>query len=186
MCLGLILDIIFFIIDIIIPIWNSYNSGKISAYRKGLGKLLYTLGGFLPMSYVLSLIIAIVLGILGYISVSTAVFILSFSDLVFGLEIIVWGVIATYLSAMSTARGGGWKAGIVTAYNAFATIFDAWAYISSFFSNLRDARKAIDSSDFSVIDVIIIFVAALGVGFLITYSAYKEGLKSTRTRHFYY
>lgn len=185
MCIGLLLDIIFFIIDIIIPIWNSYNSGKISAYRKGLGKLLYALGGFLPMSYVLSLIIAIVLGIFGYISVSTTVFILSFSGLVFGLEIIIWGVIATYLSAVSTVGGRDWKAGLITGYNAFATIFDAWAYISSFFSNLRDARKAIDSSDFSVIDVIIIFAVALGVGFIITYAAYKEGLKSARIRYWY-
>jgi len=46
--LGLILAIIFIIIDIVFSIWNSYNAGKIYAYRKGLGGVVYTLGGFLP------------------------------------------------------------------------------------------------------------------------------------------
>ncbi|WP_204265153.1 hypothetical protein, partial [Klebsiella aerogenes] len=44
---GLILTIIFLVIDIAISIWNSYKAGKIYAYRKGLGGVVYTLGGFL-------------------------------------------------------------------------------------------------------------------------------------------
>jgi hypothetical protein len=105
--------------------------------------------------------------------------------LVFGLEIIIWGVIATYTSLVATVRGRDWRAGLITAYNAFATIFDAWEYISSFFSNLKTARRAIDSSDFSIIDVVLVLITGLAIGFILTYTAYKEGYKAARTRYWY-
>ncbi|AWR95048.1 hypothetical protein [Acidianus brierleyi] len=185
MNLGLLLDIIFLIIDIAIALWNSYNAGKISAYRKGLGRLFYTLGGFLPMGYVAVIILTFILGYFGYISISSAVFLFSFSFLVFGLEIIIWGVIATYTTLVTAVKYRDWKAGLITAYNAFATIFDAWDYISGFFSNLRNVRKAIDSSDFSIIDVILILITGLAIGFIVTYTAYKEGYKAAKTRYWY-
>jgi hypothetical protein len=185
MNLGLILDIIFLIVDVLISLWNSYNAGKISNYRKGLGRLFYTLGGFLPMGYIATIILSFVLGYFGYISISTAIFLFSFSYLVFGLEIIIWGVIATYTSLVATVRGRDWRAGLITAYNAFATIFDAWEYISSFFSNLKTARRAIDSSDFSIIDVVLVLITGLAIGFILTYTAYKEGYKAARTRYWY-
>ncbi|WP_048100574.1 hypothetical protein [Candidatus Acidianus copahuensis] len=178
MDLGLILGIIFLAVDVVISIWNSYNAGEISRSRKGLGITFYTLGGFLPMSYVLAIVLTLVLAYLGYLSLSTSIFLLSFSYLVFGLEIIIWGIIATVSSLITTMGTRSWKAGIITAYDAFATIFDAWEYITTFFSNVRSARKAIDSSDFSIIDVLLILITALGAAFIITYAAYKEGYKA--------
>ncbi|AWR97834.1 hypothetical protein DFR86_09965 [Acidianus sulfidivorans JP7] len=185
MNLFLLLDIIFLIVDIFISIWNSYNSGKIAGYRRTLGRVFYVLGGFLPMSYVFIIVITFILSYFGYVSFSSALFLLAGSYLFFGFAIIIWGVIATYYSFVSTVKNRSWLSGFITVYDAFATIFDAWDYITSFFSNVRAARKAIDSSDFSIIDVVIIIVTGLAVGFLVSYAAFKEGLKSVRTRSWY-
>ncbi|MBB5253785.1 hypothetical protein [Sulfurisphaera ohwakuensis] len=175
---GLILTIIFLVIDIIISIWNSYNAGKIYAYRKGLGGVVYTLGGFLPISYVFVIIVTVIFAYLGYLSFSDVVFLLSFSFLFFGLAIVMWGVIATTFSFIATVKGKDWKAGLITVYNAFATIFDAYEYITGFLSAWKSVRRAIDSSDFSIIDVIAVIAIAVGIGFVISYVAFKEGLKS--------
>ncbi|BFH72273.1 hypothetical protein SJAV_02170 [Sulfurisphaera javensis] len=178
--LGLILAILFIVIDVVISIWNSYNSGKIFAYRKGIGELTYVLGGFLPMSYIIALILTIILAELGYLSFSDTVFLLSFSFLFFGLAIVMWGVIATTFSAIATVKGRDWKAGLITVWNAFATIWDAYDYITGFLSAWKSIRRAIDSSDFSILDVIAVIALAIGIGFVITYVAFKEGVKSER------
>ncbi|MEJ2770976.1 MULTISPECIES: hypothetical protein [unclassified Stygiolobus] len=178
MDIGLIIGILILIFDFAISIWNSYNAGKISSYRKGLGTLVFFLGGFLPVSYVIATIITFILAYLGYISISTTTFILGFDFLFFGLAIIMWGVIATTLSVVATVRGRSWTAGIISVYNAFATIADAWEYIAGFLSAWKSIRRAVDSSDFSIIDVIAILAIALGIGYVISYVAYKEGLKS--------
>ncbi|ARM76618.1 hypothetical protein [Acidianus manzaensis] len=185
MNITLLLDIIFLIIDIFISIWNSYNAGKIAGYRRTLGRIFYVLGGFLPMSYVFIIVITFILAYLGYISIASAVFLLAGSYLFFGLAIIFWGVIATYYSFVSTVKNRNWLSGFITIYDAFATIFDAWEYITSFFSNVKAARKAIDSSDFSIIDVIIVIGFGLAIGFIVTYAVFKEGLKSVRSRSWY-
>lgn len=186
MNLGLLIAIIFLVIDILISIWNSYNSGKIYGYKRGIGRVFYALGGFLPMGYVFVIVLTFVFAYLGFLSFSTAIFLLAGSYLFFGLAIIMWGVIATYFSLIATIRGRSWTAGLVTVYDAFATILDAWGYITSFFSNLRIARRAVDSADFSIIDVILVIGVALAVGFVITYAAFREGVKSVRSRAWYY
>jgi len=92
----------------------------------------------------------------------------------------VWGVIATTFSFIATVKGRDWKAGLITVYNAFATIFDAYEYITGFLSAWKSVRRAIDSSDFSIIDVIAVIAIAVGIGFVISYVAFKEGLRSER------
>jgi hypothetical protein len=180
MGLLLILGIIVLVVDFVFSMWNSYNAGRISAVRPVTGKLFYALGGFLPMGYVLAIVITFIVSYLGYISYSSAVFLLSFSFLFFGLAFIVWGVMATYVTARTAVRGGGWLAWLVTIYDAFATIWDAWDYISGFFSNVRSLRRAIDSSDFSLIDVVLVLATAFAAAFLVTYAAYREGRKAGR------
>ncbi len=185
MNLSLILGVIILVVDFLFSMWNSYNAGRISAWRPVAGKVFYALGGFLPTGYVLAIVITFVLGYFGYVSLSTAVFLLSFSFLFFGLAIVVWGVMATYVTAMTAVRGGGWLSWLVTIWDALATIWDAWSYITGFFSAARNLRKAIDSSDFSVIDVVLVLVTALAAAFIVTYAAYKEGRKAGRVRYFY-
>ena len=178
--LGLILAIIFIVIDIIFSIWNSYNAGKIFAYRRGLGGVVYTLGGFLPMSYVFTIIIAAIFAYLGYLSFADVSFLLGFSFLFFGLAIVMWGVIATAFSFIATVKGRSWTSGLITVWNAFATIWDAYSYITGFLSAWKSVRRAIDSSDFSVLDVIAVIALAVGIGFVISYTAFREGIKSER------
>ena len=176
--LGLIFAIIFIILDIVFSIWNSYNSGKIYAHRKGLGGVVYTLGGFLPMSYAFTIIITVILAYLGYLSPINISFTLGFSFLFFGLAIVMWGVIATAFSFIATVKGRSWTAGLITIWNAFATIWDAYTYITGFLSAWKSVRRAIDSSDFSILDIIAIIVIATGIGFVVSYTAFKEGIKS--------
>jgi len=178
--LGLILVLLFIVIDIIFSIWNSYNAGKIYAYRRGLGSVTYTLGGFLPMSYVFTIVVSAIFAYLGYLSFADLSFLLSFSFLFFGLAIVMWGVIATAFSFIATVKGRNWTAGLVTVWNAFATIWDAYSYITGFLSAWKSIRRAIDSSDFSVLDVIAVIALAVGIGFIISYTAFKEGIKNER------
>lgn len=180
--LELLIIVLFTIIGIVFSIWNSYNAGKIYAYRKGLGIVVYTLGGFLPISYIISIILAIILSSLNYISTADTTFLLSFSFLFFGLAIVMWGVIATTLSAIATMKGRSWKAGLVTAYNAFATIWDALDYISNFMSALGSMMKSSKSNNFSIVIVIAVLAIAIGIGLIISYVAFKEGLKSEKRR----
>ncbi len=183
--LGEIIFFIFIVLDFVFSMWNSYNAGQIFPARRSLGGLLYFFGGFLPMGYVVSIIVSFALGYLGYISLSTFVFLYSFDFLFFGLSFIIWGVIATITSIMAFRGSHSWVAGILAGYDAFATIFDAWSYITDFMSSWKDIRRAIDSSDFSILDVIVIVAAALGIGFVISYVAFKEGQKSSRISYYW-
>ncbi|MCG3109573.1 hypothetical protein L3N51_01868 [Metallosphaera sp. J1] len=180
MNLGLIISIIFIVIDILISLWNSYNAGQTYRARRTLGAIFYFFGGFLPMGYMVLLTLTLILGYLGYLSFSTFTFLFSFSFLFFGLTFIIWGIIATVTSAMAFSRTHSWTSGFITIYDAVATVFDAWEYVSGFFSAWKSVRRSIDSSDFSVVDVIAIAALALAIGFLITYVAFKEGMKNSR------
>ncbi len=180
-----IISFIFIALDFVFAIWNSYNAGQVFPARRALGGLLYFFGGFLPVAYVVSIIISYILGYLGYLSFSTFLFIYSFDFLFFGLTFIIWGIIATITTIMSFRGSHSWVAGLVAGYDAFATIFDAWTYISDFMSSWRDIRRAIDSSDFSILDVIAIVAAAIGIGFVISYAVFKEGQKSSRISYYW-
>jgi len=132
------------------------------------------------MSYIISIILAIILSYMNYISSADTTFLLSFSFLFFGLAIVMWGVIATTLSAITTIKGRSWKAGFVTIYNAFATIWDAFDYISNFLSALNSMMKSSKSNNFSIVVVIALLAIAIGIGFVISYTAFKQALKTER------
>jgi hypothetical protein len=183
--LGEIIYFLFIVLDLVFSIWNSYNAGQIFPTRRGIGELFYIFGGLLPMSYVASAIVSFFLGYLGYISLSTFYFILSFNFLFFGLTFIIWGIIATLTSIMAFRGSHNWIAGLVAGYDAFVTIFDAWDYISGFMSSWKDIRRSMDSSDFSVLDVIVILLIAFGIGFVISYTAFKQGQKSSRISYYW-
>jgi len=178
--LGLILTVIVIIIDFIFSIWNSYNAGQIYANSKKLGILFYILGGFLSLSYIVTLIITLILAYLNYLPTVDFSFILNFDFLFFGLAIVMWGVIATTFSFMATVKGRRWSDAFVTIWNAFVTIWDAYDYISNFMSAAKSIIKDSESNDFSIIDVIIIVAVAVGISFIISYAAFKEGMKRGR------
>jgi hypothetical protein len=183
--LGLIFAILIVVIDVVISLWNSYNSGQIYATNKALGSIFYTLGGFFPMSYMVTLLITFIAGYLGYISLSTFQFLFSFSFLFFGLTIVIWGVIATVTTGMAALKTRDWKAGLLTVFNAIVTVLDAWEYISGFYSAWKEVRRSIDNSDFSVLDVLAILALAVGIGFVVTYVAFREGLRNSRVAYRY-
>lgn len=138
------------------------------------------------MSYMVLLALTLILGYLGYLTLSTFTFLFSLSFLFFGLTFIIWGIIATVTSALAFSRNRSWASGLITVYNAVVTVFDAWEYIKGFLSAWKSARRAIDSSDFSIIDVIAIVGLALTIGFVVTYVAFKQGMKNSKVVGYYY
>jgi hypothetical protein len=70
-------------------------------------------------------------------------------------------------------------------FNAVVTVLDAWEYISGFYSAWKEVRRSIDNSDFSVLDVLAILALAVGIGFVVTYVAFREGLRNSRVAYRY-
>jgi|GEM_PF-5380939 len=49
----------------------------------------------------------------------------------------------------------------------------------------KKVRRSIDNSDFSVLDVLAILALAVGIGFVVTYVAFREGLRNSRVAYRY-
>jgi len=163
-------------LDAIISIWNSYVAGKVSNETKALGILFYILGGLLPMTYVMSIVITILLAMFGYISYATVNFLLNFIFIFFGAAIIMWGVIATVTSIIATVKTRSWKAGLVSVYNIGALIYDMWEYVSDFGDAVKDMVSDLaDDKEGAIAALIIVLGLALAISFIITYLAYKAG-----------
>jgi hypothetical protein len=178
MSLGLLLFVLILAFNVFISLWNSYNAGQLRPYNRGLSYLFFALGGFLPMSYVVASVLTLILAYFGYLSFSTFEFLVNFEFLFFGLALVIWGVIATVTTAVAFARTRDWKAGLITAWNAFATIFNIYTYASNALSAWRRMRGSAGSADW--LDIIAVIGISLAIGFLISYGAYKLGARNSR------
>jgi len=177
--LGLVVTIAILIIDAVISIWNSYTAGKVSSVSKGLGVLFYVLGGLFPMTYVMSIAITALLAYFKIITYTTVNLLLNFDFIVFGAVIIVWGVIATVTSIIATVRTRSWRAGLVSAYNISALIYDTWEYLSNIGEAISGFVKDLsDDKDSGLLVLVVVTAIALAIGFIITYAAYRAGRES--------
>ena len=176
MDVGLIITAAILVLDAIISVWNSYAAGKVSNESRGLGILFYVLGGFLPMAYVMSIALTVLLAMFKYISYTIANFLLSFSFVFFGATIIMWGVIASVTSIIIAIRTKDWRAGLISVYNVGALIYDVWEYLGNVGDAVKDIVEDLGRDEDSAILALIIVVGlALAIGFIITYLAYKAG-----------
>jgi hypothetical protein len=179
--LGLVLTVVILIIDAVTSVWNSYSAGKVSSVNKGLGVLFYVLGGLFPMTYVMSIVLALLLAYFKIITQAITSLLLNFDFIVFGAVIIAWGVIATATSIIVTVRTRDWRAGLVSAYNIGSLVYDVWDYLANIGSAIGDFLKGLASDrdeDSAILVLVVVTAIALAIGFIITYAAYRAGRES--------
>jgi hypothetical protein len=181
--LGLIVTVVILILDAVISIWNSYTAGQAASVNRKLGILFYVLGGLMPMTYVMSIVITELLAYFKIITQAIVSLLLNFDFIVFGAVIIAWGVIATATSIIVAVRTRDWKAALISAYNIGALVYDVWDYLSNIISAIGDFASDLagggdDDEDSGLLFLIIITAIALVIGFIITYAAYRAGRES--------
>jgi len=180
---------IFGVIDIVISVWNAYASGynsiilrqletknptdwKISFYS--IANQFALVLAFAGATYGTALLLGYVLYALHYIAASTLIALLSLNGLVFGGLIVFTGIviaIQSIIQAYYTRRGIDI---LVAVYNIIASIWNVFAYISSFEGLLQGWES---SSEEDKNRALIIIAIAVIIGIILTFYAYQMGRK---------
>jgi ABC-type multidrug transport system permease subunit len=185
---GLILSVIILIFDILISVWNAYNAGKSLEIMKieninedwprmvAYSALVLSFAG---ATYGNLGILSLIAYYLGYINYYTLASLLSFSFLVFGFLIILFGLVITVNSIIVAYKTKGFWNIAIAIYNSIATIWDIYTYIQGFSYALNTVKGLFSSEDRNSqgIFIVLIIVAALIAIFLV-YGAYKHGRAS--------
>jgi len=176
------------ILDILISIWNAYNAGKALEYMKlnniesdwprmvAYSALILSFAG---AAYGNAALLSIVAYYLGYINVYTLLGVLSFSFLVFGFLIILFGIVVTVNSIIVASKTKRFFDILIAIYNSIATIWNVYTYIEGFstaFNILKDQFSSEDRNSQGVF--ILIIIAAVLIAVFMVYGAYKYGRAS--------
>ena len=167
-------------LDFAISLWNAYASGLTLTLlrgqpRQGFAKAAAIAGlalAFVGMCYVLIIVFAYGALVLGYLAVGDFLFLVAFDFLVFGAMIIGLGLVVTAQSIAVAYRQRRWGDIGVAIWNVFTEIWDISIYAEGF----KDASRVV-SSDRNKINLYAVVAAAVGVGFIITYVAYRHGVR---------
>jgi len=188
MASGFIFLGIIIIIDFVISLWDSYASGyNLEFLKEGkthASKLQYAFAysglglGFTGMAYVMSLIISYVAYYLGYVSATVVNEVAAYSFLVFGILIIGFGIMVTLQSIIIAYKRRSIWSILIAAWNTFAVVFDIVMYITSF----KEAASIIKKGGKDNGNVYFIIIIAVLIAFIMSYSAYKQGLKKAKIR----
>jgi len=183
-----ILYILIIIFDILISIWNAYNAGKALEYMKlnniesdwprmvAYSTLILSFAG---AAYGNASLLSIVAYYLGYIDIYTLLGVLSFSFLVFGFLIILFGIVVTVNSIIVASKTRRFFDIFIAIYNSIAVIWDIYSYIEGFstaFSILRN-QFANEGRNSQGVFVLIIIAAVLIAVFMV-YGVFKYGKAS--------
>jgi len=180
--------ILFSILDILISIWNAYNAGKALEYMKlnnidsdwprmvAYSALILSFAG---AAYGNAALLSIVAYYLGYINIYTLLGVLSFSFLVFGFLIILFGIVITVNSIIVASKTKNIFDILIAAFNSIATIWNIYTYIEGFstaFNILKDQFGNEDRNSQGVF--VLIIIAAVLIAVFMVYGAYKYGRAS--------
>jgi len=183
-----ILYILIIIFDILISIWNAYNAGKALEYMKlnniesdwprmvAYSTLILSFAG---AAYGNASLLSIVAYYLGYIDIYTLLGVLSFSFLVFGFLIILFGIVVTVNSIIVASKTKRFFDIFIAIYNSIAVIWDIYSYIEGFstaFSILRNQFGNEERNSQGVF--ILIIIAAVLIAVFMVYGAFKYGKAS--------
>jgi len=183
-----ILYILIIIFDILISIWNAYNAGKALEYMKlnniesdwprmvAYSTLILSFAG---AAYGNASLLSIVAYYLGYIDIYTLLGVLSFSFLVFGFLIILFGIVVTVNSIIVASKTRRFFDIFIAIYNSIAVIWDIYSYIEGFstaFSILRNQFGNEERNSQGVF--ILIIIAAVLIAVFMVYGAFKYGKAS--------
>ncbi|PVU70884.1 hypothetical protein DDW05_02140 [Candidatus Nanobsidianus stetteri] len=183
-----ILYVLIVIFDILISIWNAYNAGKALEYMKlnniesdwprmvAYSTLILSFAG---AAYGNASLLSIVAYYLGYIDIYTLLGILSFSFLVFGFLIILFGIVITINSIIVASKTKSFFDIFIAIYNSIAVIWDIYTYIEGFstaFNILKDQFGNEERNSQSIF--ILIIIAAILIAVFMVYGAFKYGKAS--------
>jgi len=185
------LDIFYILIvifDILISIWNAYNAGKALEYMKlnnidsdwprmvAYSTLILSFAG---AAYGNASLLSIVAYYLGYIDIYTLLGVLSFSFLVFGFLIILFGIVVTINSIIVASKTKRFFDIFIAIYNSIAVIWDIYSYIEGFstaFSILRNQFANEERNSQGVF--VLIIIAAVLIALFMVYGVFKYGKAS--------
>jgi len=183
-----ILYVLIVIFDILISIWNAYNAGKALEYMKlnnidsdwprmvAYSTLILSFAG---AAYGNASLLSIVAYYLGYIDIYTLLGVLSFSFLVFGFLIILFGIVITVNSIIVASKTKSFFDIFIAIYNSIAVIWDIYTYIEGFstaFNILKDQFGNEERNSQGIF--ILIIIAAILIAVFMVYGAFKYGKAS--------
>jgi hypothetical protein len=179
--LSYVLLFVIIAVDFVLSLWNAYASGVSLTLLKGqsgqtLAKVCAAAGlglAFAGMSYAMLVIFSFVALAIGYLTVGEVLFVLAFDFLVFGAMIIGFGLVVTAQSIAIAYRRRSFGSIAISAWNVFAEVWDITIYAEGF----KDAYGVM-KGDRGRINLYVVIIIALVVAFLITYVAYRHGVRS--------
>jgi len=183
-----ILYILIVIFDILISIWNAYNAGKALEYMKlnniesdwprmvAYSTLILSFAG---AAYGNASLLSIVAYYLGYIDIYTLLGVLSFSFLVFGFLIILFGIVVTVNSIIVASKTKRFLDIGIAIYNSIAVIWNIYSYIEGFSTAFNILRNQFSNEERNSQGVfILIIIAAVLIAVFMVYGAFKYGRAS--------
>ncbi|MFP3317264.1 MAG: hypothetical protein RXN79_02560 [Candidatus Nanopusillus sp.] len=180
--------ILIVIFDILLSIWNAYNAGRSLEYMKlnniesdwprmvAYSTLILSFAG---AAYSNTSLLSIAAYYLGYIDIYTLLGVLSFSFLVFGFLIILFGIVVTINSIIVASKTRRFFDIAIAVYNSIAVIWDIYSYIEGFstaFSILRNQFGNEERNSQGAF--ILIIIAAVLIAVFMVYGAFKYGKAS--------
>ena len=185
------LDIFYILIvifDILISIWNAYNAGKALEYMKlnniesdwprmvAYSTLILSFAG---AAYANTSLLSILAYYLGYIDIYTLLGVLSFSFLVFGFLIILFGIVVTVNSIIVASKTKKFFDIFIAIYNSIAVIWDIYSYIEGFSTAFNILRNQFANEGRNSQGVfVLIIIAAVLIAVFMVYGVFKYGKAS--------
>jgi len=168
------------LLDLVLSLWNAYAAGLTWTLLKnqrgqGFAKVTAIAGlglAFAGMAYATLIILSYFALILNFLAIGDFLFLVSFDFLVFGAMIIGFGLVVTAQSIAIAYRRRKFGDIAVAAWNVFTEIWDISIYAEGF----HDAAGVV-SQDRNRVNLYAIIAAAVGIAFIVTYVAYRHGVR---------
>lgn len=176
------------IINFFLSLWNAYASGQNMVFLenyKGKFKEFFMIANsfglllaFSGVAYTTIFFISYIASLVGYINVNTLNVIASYNLLVFGGLITVSGLVIAVESILIAYLKRNFFSIFIALYNVIASIWNLYAYISSF----ETARNIISSNndDRDSGKIVLILIISVLIAFFITYNFYNLGKKKAK------
>jgi hypothetical protein len=179
-----IFTILIMIFNLLISMWNAYSTGYNSvALQKYRGKfadffqIANSFGlvlSFAGAAYALTYFLSLIASSIGYISSDIVTLIAAYNLLVFGGLLTFSGIIIAVESVLVAYMQRNFWSIAIAIYNSIASIWNVYAYISSFKTATSIIGSFENDNDSKLKAILIIIVAALIAIFLV-YGFYKFG-----------
>lgn len=172
------------VIDFALSLWNAYASGLIWGLLRNqpgrtFSKVCAGAGlglAFAGMAYATLIVLGYVALVVGFLAVWDFLYLASFDLLVFGGMIIGFGLVITVQSVTIAYRKRSFGSIAVASWNVFAEIWDIATYAEGF----KDASAVLRGDRRDRTNLYAIVAVAVGVALLITYVAFRQGLRKAQ------